>query len=143
MRESRHITGAYTLDKEDILGAVDFPDRIGRGAYPLDIHDVRPDGSVLNTVVQGGGIQHWKIQRSYSVPVRTLIPLDLNNVVVAGRSISATHEAAASIRGQSVCMVTGHAAGALAALASKRGLAPKEIPVEELQAVFAQPGCHP
>jgi hypothetical protein len=141
VRESRHIAGAYTLDKEDILGGVDFPDRIGRGAYPLDIHDVRPGGGVLNAVVRGGGIQHWKIQRSYSIPVRALIPLGLSNVVVAGRSISATHEAAASIRGQSVCMVTGHAAGALAALASQSGAAPGDVRVEALQDVLRSQGA--
>lgn len=136
VRESRHVKGSYTLDKDDIIGGTDFPDRIGRGAYPLDIHDVKPGTAALNTVVKGSGIEHWKIHRSYSVPVRALVPLGLDNVVVGGRSISATHEAAASIRGQSVCMVTGHAAGAVAALTYERGVPAGQVPIEELQAVL-------
>jgi len=136
VRESRHIKGSYTLARDDILGGVDFPDRIGRGAYPLDIHDVAPGAPGSNAAGNGGGIRHWKIHRSYSIPVRALMPVGLANVVVGGRSISATHEAAASIRGQSVCMVTGHAAGALAALAAKRGVLPAEVPTDDLQSVL-------
>ena len=67
VRESRHIEGPYVLDKGDILGGRNFDDRIGRGAYPLDIHDVGAKSGGA-----GGGITHFKINRSYSIPARSL-----------------------------------------------------------------------
>jgi hypothetical protein len=137
VRESRHIAGEYTLDADDILAGRDFPDVIGRGAYPLDIHDVGEGGGQR----AGGGIRHHKIMRSYGVPMRCLVPAVLDGVVVGGRSISATHEAAASIRGQSVCMVTGHAAGTLAALAADQGVAPRTVDAKRLQGVLASQGA--
>jgi hypothetical protein len=141
VRESRHITGGYTLGKDDILGGVDFPDRIGRGAYPLDIHDVGPKRDDPRGQATGAGIRHWKIERSYSIPARCLMPVGFDNVLVGGRSISATHEAAASIRGQSVCMVTGHAAGTLAAMAAARGVPAAAVPGEELQQALRRQGA--
>lgn len=141
VRESRHIKGGYTLTKDDIIDGVDFEDRIGRGAYPLDIHDVGANKRTMNVTTSGAGISHWKIHKSYAVPVRCLMPVGLDNVVVGGRSISATHEAAASIRGQSVCMVTGHAAGALAALSADRGVATADVSIPELQETLRRQGA--
>jgi hypothetical protein len=136
VRESRHIKGEYTLTKEDILSGPDFEDQIGRGSYPLDVHDVKPGSKVLGNVVKGGGVTLWKIHKSYGIPSRSLIPLGVDNVTVGGRSISATHEAAGSVRGQAVCMVTGHAAGTIAALAALGNTSPAQLPIHELQAVL-------
>lgn len=109
IRETRRVRGGYALTQEDVVEGRSFDDQIGRGAYPLDVHDVEPGlgGSVL-----------WPIRRSFGIPVRCLVPEDVGGLVVAGRAIAATHEAAGSTRGQAVCMVTGHAAGTLAALAA-------------------------
>lgn len=124
IRETRHVHGSYVLQQKDVLSGRDFADQIGRGAYPLDVHDVESGkgGSTLNP-----------IQRSFGIPLRTLLPEGTPNIAVAGRSISATHEAAGSIRGQAVCMVTGHAAGVVAALAAGRGQSPHEIDSTEVQ----------
>jgi hypothetical protein len=131
VRETRHIVGAYILNKEDILAGADFEDQIGRGAYPLDVHDVKAGAKV-----QGSGITLLKISHSYGIPARCLIPLGVDNISVGGRSISATHEAAGSIRGQSVCMVTGHAAGAMAALAALHNSAIAHLPIQDVQALL-------
>ncbi len=111
VRESRHIVGQHTLNGEDVLAGRSFDDQIGRGAYPLDIHDVsKKEGP--NAQAKGAGISMTRVTQSYGIPFGCLIPKGLDNVMVAGRCIGATHEAAASARGQAVCMVTGHAAGA-------------------------------
>jgi len=140
VRETRHIQGRYELTRDDVLSGRDFPDQIGRGAYPLDIHDPKPEAIVLGHTVHGGGVTLWRIMRSFGIPVGCLIPQGLDNIAVGGRCISATHEAAGSIRGQASCMVTGHAAGALAALAARRGLRCGDVPVDTLQALLRQQG---
>jgi hypothetical protein len=68
--------------------------------------------------------------------MRSLIPNGLQNVTVGGRCISADHEAAGSVRGQSVCMVTGHAAGTIAALAAKENCPVTDLPVAMVQQVL-------
>lgn len=141
VRETRHVKGRYTLSADEILAGADFDDQIGRGAYPLDIHDVKPGTLVMNRNVKGSGITFYSLPRSYGIPVGCLIPERLDNVLVAGRAISATHEAAGSIRGQAVCMVTGHAAGTLAALSAQRDTAPAAVPVSDLQSKLRQQGA--
>lgn len=141
VRESRHISGDYTLTRDDVLEGRSFDDQVGRGAYPLDIHDVRPEATVLGKKVGGGGVTLWPIMRSFGIPLGCLLPIGLDNVAVGGRAISATHEAAGSIRGQAVCMVTGQAAGTVAALAALRGCGTRDVSVGELQDVLRGQGA--
>jgi hypothetical protein len=137
IRETRHIKGGYVLTKGDVVTGRDFDDQVARGAYPLDIHDVSEKTSQkANGKVHGGGTDLSKIDRSYGIPARCLVPTGIENLVVAGRAISATHAAAASARGQPVCMATGHAAGTMAALAALKGQAPAALDVRELQSVL-------
>ncbi|WP_081841576.1 FAD-dependent oxidoreductase [Alicyclobacillus macrosporangiidus] len=136
VRETRHIIGDYILTKEDILQGRDFHDQVGRGAYPLDIHDVKPDATTLGRKVEGRGVTLWRIDRSYGIPARSLVPRGAHNVTVGGRAISATHEASGSVRGQAVCMVTGHAAGTMAALAALKNCKITELSVREIQSVL-------
>ncbi|MGC0273143.1 FAD-dependent oxidoreductase [Pseudactinotalea sp. Z1739] len=131
IRETRRLRGSHILDTDDVMSGRDFDDQVGRGAYPLDVHDVEPGkgGSVL-----------WPIKRSFGIPLGCLVPEELDGLVVAGRAISATHEAAGSTRGQAVCMVTGHAAGTLAALASRQQSVHK-VPHTQLQATLLEQGA--
>lgn len=133
IRESRHILGEYVLTQEDVLNGRDFADTVARGAYPLDLHDVRPGAEVLGHRVRGGGVTLRPIDRAYGIPLRCLIPVDVNGVIVAGRAISATHEASGSVRGQAVCMATGHAAGTIAAMACQGNTVPRRVDVKTLQ----------
>ncbi|HKX17679.1 MAG TPA: FAD-dependent oxidoreductase [bacterium] len=129
VRESRHIAGDYVLTLDDVLAGRDFPDAVARGAYPLDLHDLRPGAEVLGARVGGGGVTLRRIEHSYAIPLRCLLPAGLDGLVVAGRAISATHEAAGSVRGQAVCMATGHAAGTIAALSAAAAMAPRRVSV--------------
>lgn len=133
IRESRHIVGSYVLTRDDVLSGASFDDQIGRCSYPFDIHDVKTGG---------GGITLYRIMRSFGIPLRCLIPLGTKNVAVGGRCISADHAAASSIRGQASCMVTGHAAGALAALAVRqRRDALSDVPAADVQALLEREGA--
>ncbi|HLW46635.1 MAG TPA: FAD-dependent oxidoreductase [bacterium] len=127
VRETRHVCGDYVLTLDDVLSGRDFDDAVARGAYPLDLHDLRPGARVLGSRVGGGGVTLRRIERSYAIPLRCLVPAGLDGLVVAGRAVSATHEAAGSVRGQAVCMATGHAAGVIAAMSAAAGVPPRRL----------------
>ncbi len=110
----------------------DFPDQVARGAYPLDIHDVGRNAPTHDALT-GAGTHLSKIMRSYGIPARCLVAEGVDNLVVAGRCLSATHAAAGSARGQPVCMATGHAAGVIAALAVQLKVRPAELDAARVQ----------
>jgi hypothetical protein len=138
VRESRHIVGQYVLTLEDVLAGRDFPDTVARGAYPLDLHDLRPGAEVLGAKVGGHGVTLRRIERAYGIPLRCLIPETVDALVVAGRAISASHEPAGSVRGQAVCMATGHAAGTIAAVSALAGVAPRRVDVGAVQRILEE-----
>jgi FAD dependent oxidoreductase len=104
VRESRRLRGRYVLRRSDVLGAADFPDAVARCGAPIEDHD-------------GGASTVWVYGCTYGVPYRCLLPVELDNLVVAGRCLSATHDAHASVRSMAQCMALGQAAGTAAALA--------------------------
>ncbi len=120
IRETRHIQGLYTLTGEDVLAGRRFEDAIARCAYPIDIHD--PTGSRGKLIGLGNSAADTERQVKptapafYDIPYRCLVPVRVKNLLVAGRPISATHEAAASARVIPPCYATGQAAGLAAAL---------------------------
>jgi hypothetical protein len=107
IRESRRILGEYTLTANDVLEARSFPDAVARSAYPIDIHN--PKGSGTTTVRLPEG-------KAYEIPYRCLVPLEVEDLVVAGRCISTTHEAHATTRLTPTVMTLGQAAGTAAAI---------------------------
>jgi hypothetical protein len=141
VRETRHILGEYVLTLEDVLEGRDFPDTVARGAYPVDLHDLHAGAEVLGARVKGGGVTLRPIPRAYGIPARCLLPIGIDGVVTAGRAISASHEAAASARGQAVCMATGHAAGVIAALSARDGIVPGSVNIEDIQGTLSAQGA--
>lgn len=132
IRETRHIVGDYMLTGSDVVEGRRFPDAIARYAYPIDIHDVTGLNTKIVTV-QGD---------FYEVPVRCLQVKGLKNALVAGRCISADHEAHGSVRVIPACYATGQAAGTLAALASQRELDDsRDVDVELLRGTLREQGA--
>jgi hypothetical protein len=110
VRESRRLRGRYLLTRSDVLGARDFPDAIARCGAPLEDH-AAGDSTIWAYV---GGEPSGK---TYGIPYRCLLPAELDNLAVAGRCLSATHDAHASVRSIAQCLALGQAAGTAAALA--------------------------
>ncbi|HOG00535.1 MAG: hypothetical protein BWY35_01733 [Firmicutes bacterium ADurb.Bin248] len=111
-RESRNILGDYVLTKQDVLDGARFEDGVAQGAYPIDIHD--PNGGRTKFMfIRDGG--------SYEIPYRCMLPKGLENVLVAGKTISATHEANGSTRIMACVISQGEAAGTAAAICAKSG----------------------
>lgn len=122
IRETRRIVGKYILTEEDILSRRYFDDSIAVASYPIDIH--HPDG--------GGCTLRWSGD-CYDIPYRSLLPLEIENLIVAGRSISTTHEAMSAIRVMAPCMLMGEAAGLAANLAIKHNIYPSQVDAQELR----------
>jgi len=131
VRESRRIRGDYALTEDDVLGARKFLDGIARSNYPVDIHSPTGAGTVIRAVPEGD---------YYEIPYRCLLPLEIDNLLVAGRCISATHEAQASLRIMPTCFAMGEAAGVAAAMAAQRGVSLRELPAEELRQALRDQG---
>ena len=115
VRESRRIQGDYTLTLEDILQCRTFPDAICRNHYPVDIHTVRGRERLHHTT--GGDAPYFRKDTFHELPYRAMLPLGVRNLLVPGRSASATFEAQSAIRVQQNCHSMGEAAGLAAALA--------------------------
>jgi FAD dependent oxidoreductase len=131
IRESRRIVGRYTLTRDDVLGARKFGDAVARSAYPIDMHN--PAGSGTTT-------QRLPAGESYEIPYRSLVPINREQLLVAGRCISTTHEALASTRLTPTVMTLGQAAGTAAALACARGVRAGDIDTRELRAQLVADG---
>jgi hypothetical protein len=119
VRESRHIAGRYLLTADDLVDGRGFDDVVALGGYPIDIHS--PTAETTSTV-------YVKRDSAYQIPLRCLLVEQPQNLVVVGRCISATHEAAAAIRVTPIAMAIGQAGGVVAAEAARRGLAPAQVP---------------
>jgi ribulose 1,5-bisphosphate synthetase/thiazole synthase len=132
VRETRRILGEYVLTAEDVLTARKFDDVIARGTYPVDIHNPAGKGTVLRTVPPGD---------AYDIPLRCLLPRDVEGILTSGRCISGTHEAHSSYRVTPTAMATGQAAGVCAALAAQRHRWPRVVPVEDVQAELIRQGA--
>ncbi len=117
---------------KNIFGKIQFSadyNVIALGAYHLDIHS--PDHKGLET----------RQPPTYRIPYRSLLPQGLNNLLVAGRCISADHTAAASTRVIPISAAQGQAAGTAAALATMAGLSTRDLDIAELQYVLRKQGA--
>jgi hypothetical protein len=132
VRETRRIAGEYLLTGDDILAARKFDDAIARGSYPIDIHDPAGKGTVLRRI---------PVSEAYDIPLRCLIPRDVDRLLVAGRCISGTHEAHSSYRVTPIAMATGHAAGVTAALAARSSRPVREVPYTDVQRELLRQGA--
>ncbi|MBN1553963.1 MAG: FAD-dependent oxidoreductase [Phycisphaerae bacterium] len=135
IRETRRIVGEYVVTEEDICQYRKHECSIGCGSYPVDVHS--PDGSTTDYR------RHEHIPgQYYTLPYPMLIPQGVNNLLVAGRCVSATHEALSALRVMPNCMVMGQAAGTAAALCVRRNITPRELEITSLQQKLLAEGAY-
>ena len=131
VRESRRILGEYTLTADDVLHARTFDDAVARSAYPIDIHNPSGSGTTTHRLPAGA---------SYEIPYRCLVPRGVDDLLVAGRCISTTHEALASTRLTPTVMTLGQAAGTAAALSLQQHVAPRALDTALLRETLVRDG---
>ena len=132
IRESRKLKGEHILTVEELKACTKFPDAIALGNYDVDIHS--PDGS---------GTSHYYFAPGeyYTIPYRSLLPREFDNLLVAGRCLSATHEAQASVRIMPICATMGQAAGTAVALACHTGTNTHTLDIAALQSMLRKNGA--
>jgi glycine/D-amino acid oxidase-like deaminating enzyme len=127
VRESRRIIGEHVLTADEILAATRFDDQVARCGAPIEEHHAGEDTRWV----------YLEEGATYGIPYRSLQPRALDNVLVAGRCFSATHEAHASARSMGTCMAMGQAAGTAAALTPE----PKRLDPAALRARLREDGA--
>lgn len=137
-RESRRIEGDYILKQQDLEQAVPFWDTVAYGGWPMDMHP--PEGFLY----RGEATCYLHLKQVYSIPYRCYYAKNLENLMMAGRNISATHTAFGSVRVMATCAAGGQAVGTAAAMAVKRGCTPRQIAgcMEELQQQLLRDDCY-
>ena len=132
LRESRHARCLHTLTQDELLSGHRFPDAIGNGTYPVDIHNAR-----------GGGITFRHLEKApfYQMPYSSLVPQGAHNVLVAGRSIDADEGAFGAVRVMINCNQMGQAAGVAAWLALDSGRSVAEIDTARLRETLKKQGA--
>jgi len=143
VRETRRITGEYVLNFYDYLNRAGFPDEIGRCAYPVDVHSPTPDKRELEKSRSHFLETQYGPGESYGIPYRSLVPLKLENLLVAGRCVSCDRMIQGSLRTMPYCFVTGHAAGVAAALAATKSKGDvRAVDVAELRSTLKGQGAY-
>ena len=140
VRETRRIMGEYVLDEDDVLDRRKFSDGIANVSFPIDIHnpsDLRQDGGQIVARRKG---KDPRARGSYQIPYRCLVPKKIEQLLVAGRCISGTHEAHASYRVKGPCLAIGEAAGVAAALSVRESVAPRKLDTQLLLTTLEEQG---
>lgn len=126
IRESLHIKGDYVLTAEDLLSCKVPEDSILLASNSVDVHGRNGAMGTEYKTISGG--------RWYGVPFRSLLPEGIDNMLIAGRCLSATSDAAGAVRVIPPCMAMGEAAGTAAALSAKAGTSPRSLDPRDLLA---------
>lgn len=124
VRETRNIEGRYMITDDDVLEGRKFDDTVGQICFPVDIHAPDSGQAIFHQIGDDG---------AFDIPYRSMLPKELDNLVVAGRCISATHYAHGATRNMAPCLVMGEAAGVASALAVEHGTAPGLLETSMLQ----------
>ena len=132
IRETRRVRGEYMVSEEDILECVDFPDAIGVNGWPVEAHVA---GNVDFRFARG--------KRGFNqLPYRMIVAQNVDNLLVAGRCASMTHDGQSSARVSGPCFVMGQAAGSAADLALKTNVTPRRVDVAVLQETLERNGAY-
>jgi len=124
IRETRRILGEYVLTDQDILGCRDFPDTIGVQGWPVEAH-IKGDVKFVFAPATSRGFNE--------IPYRIIVPRKVDNLFVAGRCASMSHDGQSSARVSGPCFVMGQAAGTAADLALAAKVMPRALDVQALQ----------
>jgi hypothetical protein len=137
VRETRRIIGDYVLSEQDLDSARHFDDVIALASFPVDMHPEVGDGGGTDTGLARG----YHTAPIYEIPYRCLVPQKAEQLLVAGRCLSATREALAAVRVMPICFATGQAAGTAGAIAALDEVAPRDVDTRKLQANLLAQGA--
>jgi hypothetical protein len=123
VRETYRISGLYEITREDYINGVNFNDAISYSFYPIDLH--RNGKKIHQEFLKEGVVAQ--------IPLRSLIPKNSNNMIVAGRCLSSDRMANSALRVQASCMGMGQAAAVAASIANRMGVSPENVPFNDIK----------
>ncbi len=138
-RENRRIVGDYILNENDLMNNTHFEDAVAYGGWPMDCHVI--EGFLTHS---NEPTKYIHMHDVYEIPYRTMCCKNVDNLMLAGRSVSTTHMAFASTRVMATLGVMGQAAGVAAAMAIADNALPKSIynKMSELQQALLKDDCY-
>ncbi len=146
-RESRRLLGDVVLTQEDIVSKRDFPDGCVPSTWSIDLHYPKqqyaqkyPDNPFISVAVHGKGVDR---SYGYPVPYRCFYSRNLDNLFMAGRCISVTHEALGTTRVMKTCGMMGEVVGKAASICTLEDCGPRDVyreHLDELTALLHYPG---
>jgi len=120
-RENRRYVGHHIMTQHDVRDGGRFDDVIAYGGWTMDDH--HPAGLLY----PGKPTVFHPAPSPYGIPYRSLVSINVRNLMMAGRNISVTHAALSSTRVMATCALLGQAAGTAAAIAVRKGIAPATL----------------
>ncbi len=132
VRESRKLKGVHVLTADELKVCTVFEDTIALGKYDIDIHNPTGSGTYIYSFGDG---------EYYGIPYRSLLPKEYDNMLVAGRCLSADHVAHSSVRIMPICACLGEAAGTAVALAHKTSANAHTVDVQAVRARLLEKGA--
>lgn len=133
-RESRRYVGDYILTQNDVEKHPRFDDTVAYGGWQIDNH--LPGGFMMKG--KGMHLQKRRLKEPYGIPYRCLYSKNIENLMFAGRNISATHVGISTARVMGTVGVLGQAAGTAAAIAVRDGLTPRQAGQQKIREIQAQ-----
>ena len=133
IRETRRLVGLYQLSGDDVLGCASFDDSIAVNGWPMEVHVAGDVIFKFPPIPESRGYNE--------MPYRMLVPEGIDNLLVAGRCASMTHDGQSAARVSGACFAMGEAAGTAAALALSGNTPPRDIAIEKLQQALKQQGA--
>jgi hypothetical protein len=133
IRETRRVVGGYRLSGEDVLGCASFEDSIGVNGWPMEYHVAGDVIFKFPPIPESRGYNE--------LPYRMLVPEGIDNLLMAGRCASMTHDGQSAARVSGACFAMGEAVGLAADLALSGNTIPRDIAVEKLQQALQQQGA--
>lgn len=130
IRESRRLLGKTVFSLEDIQQSRKFDDRIAVCANSIDVHQKKQVRYITHT------------GENYYIPLSCLISRNVENLLTAGKSLSADPYAFAAVRVMPPCIAMGEAAGIAAALGAKMGIPAGEVPYQQVQDILRKNGAY-
>jgi hypothetical protein len=133
IRETRRVVGGHMLSGDDVLGCASFEDSIGVNGWPIESHVAGDVIFRFPPIPESRGFNE--------LPYRMLVPEAVDNLLMAGRCASMTHDGQSAARVSGACFAMGEAAGSAAALALGGNTNPRDIAVEKLQQALNEQGA--
>ena len=139
IRETRHFKGEAVITKEDILEARVFEDWVvAKVHFNFDVHNMTGNG-LDETGVQ----KKFGQAKGYTIPYGCFVPLEVENLYLAGRNISGTHMAHSNYRVMPICANMGQAVGVAAAICVREGCTPRALEASHVQRRMTELGVGP